>query len=213
MATILNGITGGFSGKVGNIIGSSWKGIDYMRSRATSIAQPNSPAQLEQRARFGTVGKFLRPLIPFLRIGFKSYAVKMSAFNAAMAYNFDNALTGTYPAFDIDYSKVSVSQGKLPGALNPASVAAIGGNVEFTWDNNSWEANAQATDKAVLVVYNPAKQAAVSVIGAITRAVGSQTITLPDAFTGDEVQCYIAFTNANKSVISNSQYVSGLIIT
>jgi len=213
MATILNGITGGFSGKVGNIIGGSWKGIDYMRSRATSIAQPNTPAQLEQRARFRTVGKFLRPLIPFLRIGFKSQAVKMSGFNAAMSFNLGNAIIGTYPAFDIDYSKVSVSQGNLAGPLNPTTVSATAGAIQFTWEDNSWETDASAADQAVLVVYNPARQAAVSVIGGITRAVGAQTITLPDAFAGDEVQCYIAFTNASKSVISNSQYVRGLIVT
>src|SRR5665647_1071313 len=119
MATILNGITGGFSGKVGNIIGGSWHGIDYMRSRATSISQPNTEAQLEQRARFGTVGKFLRPLIPFLRIGYKSQAIKMSGYNAAMSYTLENALIGAYPVYEIDYSKVLVSQGTLPEVLNP----------------------------------------------------------------------------------------------
>ena len=213
MGTIKQGILGGFSGTVGTVIGASWKGIDYMRSRATSVSNPNTPAQVQNRAKFAAIVKFLQPLTAFLRVGFKSQAIKKSGFNVAMALNFKSAITGTYPAFDIDYSKVTVSQGKLPGALNPANVAVIGGNVGFTWDDNTWETDATANDQAVLVVYNPAKQAAVSVIGAITRAVGSQTVTLPDSFTGDEVQCYIAFTNANQSVISNSQYVSGLIIT
>ena len=212
MATILNGITGGFSGKVGNIIGSSWKGIDYMRSRATSIAQPNSPAQLEQRARFGTVGKFLRPLIPFLRIGFKSYAVKMSAFNAAMSYNLENALTGVYPLYGIDYTKALISQGTLPEALNPEATSVIPGEVEYTWDNNSDHTGAMSTDKAMLVVYNPARQRTVTAVAGNTRASGSQTIVLPAVFAGDEVQCYISFQNTNQSVVSNSQFVSQLVV-
>ena len=35
MGTIKQGILGGFSGKVGTVVGSSWKGISYMRGLAT----------------------------------------------------------------------------------------------------------------------------------------------------------------------------------
>ena len=212
MATIVNGITGGFSGKVGNIIGGSWKGIDYMRSRATSVSQPHTPAQLEQRARFSTVGKFLRPLIPFLRIGFKNQAVKKSGYNAAMAYTLENAVTGVYPAFEIDYSKVLVSEGILTEALNPQVTASATGKINFTWENNSTDGDAMSTDKALLVVYNPVRKRVVSAVAGNTRVSGSQTITLPAAFTGDEVQCYIAFQNANQSDLSNSQFVSSLLV-
>ena len=212
MGTITKGILGGFSGKVGTVIGASWKGIDYMRSIATSVSNPRTPAQVEHRAKFATIVNFLKPLTAFVRFGFKSQAIKMSGYNAAMAANFKNAITGIYPAFAIDYTKVLVSQGNLPGAMNPTTVSAIAGTVRFTWENNSWETDASADDQAVLVVYNPIKQAAVSVVGVITRAVGAQSVTLPNSFTGDEVQCYIAFTNANQSVISNSQYVMGLIV-
>ena len=212
MGTITKGILGGFSGKVGTVIGASWKGIDYMRSIATSVSNPRTPAQMEHRARFATVVQLLKPLTAFLRICFKSKAIKMSAFNAAVAANFKNAITGIYPDFIIDFPQVMVSQGNLPGALNPATTSATAGEVEFTWENNSWETDASADDQAVLVVYNPIKKAAVSVEGGITRALGAQSVTLPISFAGDEVQCYIAFTNANKSVISNSQYVNGISV-
>ena len=213
MGTIKKGILGGFSGKVGTVIGGAWKGIDYMRSIATSVSNPNTPAQQEHRAKFGTIVKFLHSVTSIIRIGFKNQAVKMSAFNAAMSANFKSAVIGTYPAFVIDFTKVLLSKGNLPGALNPVAVAAIAGAVNFTWDDNTWETDAMANDQTLLIVINPAKEAAVSVKGLITRGVGAQTITLPNSYTGDEVQCYIAFTNANGSVISNSQYISDLIVT
>ena len=213
MGKINSGILGGFSGKVGTVVGAFWKGIATMRSLASSVSNPNTPAQLEQRAKFSAIVKFLKPLTSFLRIGFKNAAIKMSAFNAAMSYNYSHAITGTYPVFDIDYTKVLVSQGNFPGALNPVGEAGIAGAVDFTWDDNTWEAEATAEDLSVLVVYNPTKDAAVSVIGAITRAIGAQTITLPNSYAGDEVQCYIAFTNAKGSVISNSQFVGSVIVT
>ena len=213
MATISQGILGGFSGKVGTVIGGFWKGIAYMRSIPASVTQPNTPAQLEHRAKFKAAVNFLQPLTDFLRIGFKSYAVKMSAFNAAMAYTMNNAITGIYPLIEIDYSKVLVCRGTLTGALNPEATSAVPGEIEFTWDNNTLlGTNSQAGDKAVLVVYNPTRQVAVSVIGGNTRASGSQTIVLPAVFVGDEVQCYISFQNAGQSVVSNSQFVSQLVV-
>ena len=42
MGTIKKGILGGFSGVVGTVTGGNWKGIDYMRSRATSISNPRT---------------------------------------------------------------------------------------------------------------------------------------------------------------------------
>ena len=212
MGTISKGILGGFSGKVGTVIGGNWKGIDYMRSIPASVTQPNSPAQLDQRSKFTTVIEFLKPLTSLLRIGFKNQAVKMTEFNAAMAYNLRNAISGIYPAYAIDYANALISEGTLPEALNPTAVSAVAGKIAFTWGDNSSDGSAKGDDKVILVVYNPVKKKAVNVLGGNTRTSGSQVITLPASFSGDEVQCYIAFQNANQSVMSNSQFVIGLIV-
>ena len=212
MGTISKGILGGFSGKVGTVIGSSWKCIEYMRSLAASVSNPNSPAQLDQRARFNTVLQFLKPLTAFLRMGFKNKAVKMSGFNAAMSYNFSNALKGIYPAYEMDYTLVLVSQGSLPQALNPAAVSTTAGKIAYSWEDNSTDVDAMAYDKSVLVVYNPIKKRAITLEGGNTRMSESQVINVPASFSGDTVQCYLSFQTANGSVISNSQYVNGLIV-
>lgn len=212
MSTIKQGILGGFSGKVGTVIGGSWKGIEYMRGIAPSVSNPRTQAQINQRAKFSTVLKFLQPLTPFLRIGFKNEAIGMSAFNAAMSINIQNALKGTYPAYTIDYAKALVSRGTLPGALNPAAVSTTAGEVAFSWEDNSTDTNAMPDDKVVLVIYNPAKQRAITLVDGTTRISGNQVITVPASFSGDEVQCYIAFQNANQSVLSNSAFVNELVV-
>jgi hypothetical protein len=65
-------------------------------------------------------------------------------------------------------------------------------------------------DKAMLVVYNPSKGLSVSIAAGNTRASGSQVVTVPNLFAGDEVQCYLSFANANGSVCSDSQYVGAV---
>jgi hypothetical protein len=52
MGKIKEGILGGFKGKVGTVIGSSWNGIAYMRGLAQSVKNPKTAAQLQQRAYF-----------------------------------------------------------------------------------------------------------------------------------------------------------------
>ena len=212
MAIIKQGVLGAFSGKVGTVIGTSWKGIAIIRGIAASIANPRTPAQLEQRAKFSLVVKFLRPITAFLRIGFKSAALKMSAFNAAMSYNLDHAVTGIYPDFTLDYTKLRVTQGNLPGALNPAAVSVVAATVAFTWEDNSLDAETMANDKVVLLVYNPTKGQSVNAIGNMTRTDGAQSVVVPDSFSGDEVQCYISFINANESVVSDSLYVGSVLV-
>jgi hypothetical protein len=212
MGTIKKGILGGFSGKVGTVIGGNWKGIDYMRGKAASVSNPKTEAQLDQRARFGAALKFLQPLTSFIRVGFKNYAVKMTAFNSAMSYNLNNALSGVYPDYFIDYPSALVSRGSLPGALNPTVLSSTPGQVDFAWEDNSQDANASANDKVLLVVFNPIKQQAISIVGGNDRSAGNQFVTVPSTFGDDEVHCYIAFQNANQSVLSNSQYAGAVTV-
>ena len=49
MGTIKQGILGGFNGKVGTVVGASWKGIAYMRGQAQSVRNPKTAAQVMQR--------------------------------------------------------------------------------------------------------------------------------------------------------------------
>jgi hypothetical protein len=212
MGKINQGILGGVSGKVGNVIGASWKGIDYIRIMPSSVANPQTDAQLSQRQKLSVVIRFLQPISEFLRTGFKRYAVKMSGFNAATSYNIKNALTGTYPNYAIDYPSALVSKGQLAGVLNQVASSTVAGTVHFTWDDNSGEIGASANDKTLLVVYNPVQNQAVTVSALAERSNETQTITVPDSFQGDLVQCWIAFITIDGVETSNSGFAGAVTV-
>lgn len=96
MGTISKGILGGFSGTVGPVVGASWNGIDYIRSRPYSAGRIPSPAQQAQQARFGLMVGVLRPLNSFLGLSFRRAAKGMSGLNLAVRYNILNAIDGSY---------------------------------------------------------------------------------------------------------------------
>jgi hypothetical protein len=212
MGTISQGILGPFSGKVGSVVGGVWKGIAYMRSLPVSVANPQTDAQLAQRQKFSVTMRFLQPLSEFLKTGFKAYAVKMTGINAAMGYNIKNALTGTYPNIAIDYPNALVSRGNLAGVLNQVASSTVAGTVKFDWEDNTGEIGASALDKTLLVVYNPTQNQAVTVSQLAERADGTQTVTVPDSFSGDLCECYIAFITADGVTVSNSAFAGAVTV-
>ncbi len=212
MAVIKESPLGVISGKIGQIVGSTWKGINYVRVLAGSVANPQTDKQLAQRQKFGKTMQFLQPLSEFLQIGFRSYAVGMSGVNAAMKYNIKNALTGTYPNIAVDYPNALVARGNLAGSLNAVASSTVAGTVKFDWDDNTGEIGASATDKSLLVVYNAVQNQAVTVNELAERADGTQTVTVPSSFSGDLVQCYMAFI-AEDGTVSNSAFAGAVTVT
>lgn len=220
MARISKGILGGVSGKVGNVVGGNWKGIDYLRILPASVANPKTPKQMDQRTKFMKVINFLQPLTDVIRIGFKAYATKMTAFNAAMSYNFKHAITGSFPGYEIDYTKALISRGNLTGLHNPIASSDLAAQVSFSWDDNSGDGNALGTDKAMVVAINPVKEKATYVIEAASRVDGSANLTVPATWSGDTVHCFICMTvldalinNGNKKAISNSAYAGDVLVS
>jgi len=206
MGKISQGILGGLSGKVGNVIGGSWKGIDYIRIKPTSVANPRTTGQVNQRNKFTATIEFLQPNKEFINVGYKSYAIKKTAFNAAMSEILGNAITGIAPDFSVDYSAALLSKGSLSGVLNPSTDLTTTGQVSFSWDDNSTESNANATDKAMLLVYNPSKKESTYILAGAERNVGNEVVNIPSTYVGDTIELFMAFVAVDGKV-SNSSYV------
>jgi len=212
MAIISQGILGGVSGKIGNVIGGSWKGIDYLRIMPASVANPKTPAQMDQRSKFITVIKFLQPMVDFLRVGFKLYAIKMTQFNNAMSYNLKNAITGTYPDYTIDFSKALVSRGSLAGASG-ANVASVSDTeMTLSWADNTGTRGALATDKSLLLAYDTSTGTVVYNTAGAARSVGVQSLTVPAELSGGTFETFLGFISEDGALVANSVYVGSITL-
>jgi hypothetical protein len=207
MGKIAQGILGGFSGKVGTVVGGRWKNIDYIRAKPISVANPRTPGQVNQRNRFAITLEYLQPNLGFIQKGYKAYAVGKTEFNAAMSYVLNNAIAGTAPNFSVDYSLALLSRGSLPGVLNGATDLATAGQVTFSWDDNSTGINANSTDQAMVLVYNPSKKESIAILDGADRTTGTQVVTIPDGYAGDTVELFMAFVTPNGNQVSNSVYL------
>lgn len=113
MGTIKQGILGGFNGKVGTVIGSSWKGQAYMRGRAQHVKDPRTAGQVYQREALKILALALKPIASLLSVTFKERAHKMSGYNKAVSVNYKAAIyeSGGEPHFN--YEHLILSQGSL----------------------------------------------------------------------------------------------------
>lgn len=212
MGKISQGILGGVSGKVGNVIGGSWKGIDYLRIKPSSVANPRTEGQVTQRYKFTAALEFLQPSRDFIKVGFKNFANGMTEFNYAMSYILANAVTGDGLSASVDYTNALVSKGNLNGAANPAVSGISSGIATITWTDNSGGSNALATDKAMILIYNPVKKSSVYITSGADRNIGTQELPVPDSFIGDEVHVYFSFISADNRLVSNSMYLGVSVV-
>ena len=69
------------------------------------------------------------------------------------------------------------------------------------------ERNSHLADKVMVVAYNPIKGESIYLTEGATRADLSQTVVLPNSYTGDELQMFISFMSADETQLSNSAYI------
>lgn len=138
-----------------------------------------------------------------MRTGYREFTERQSAFNAAMSYIMKNAMTESELGLEIDYNKVLVSHGSLTQAIN-ATAAAENGKVLFSWEDNSGQGNATATDIAMVLMYDKEKNMAVYDISAATRSNTKAELILPEDWKHDTLIAYLGFRSANDNSVANS---------
>ncbi len=203
MGIINQGILGGFSGKVGPIVGFRWKSNYYIRARAAKVSNPRTPRQQEQRGKFATAFNFLKTIKPFIRMGYKEFTQDKSAFNAAMSYTLKRAVTGSGKDIAIDFNRALVSMGTLMPVFE-GTATQDRSKMTFNWHDNSGTGNAEDTDIAMLLVYNKDKEAAVYNAEAALRSDKHAELALPDNWQDDELVAYLSFCSADGSCVANS---------
>ncbi|MCS3797502.1 DUF6266 family protein [Niastella sp. OAS944] len=90
MAKFNDGINGSFKGKVGTVVGATWKGIPYMRSLPDPRISEPTKGEMKNRKKWALSQSWLQPITQFVRIGWKGYSQKSEGFIAAKSYLMKN---------------------------------------------------------------------------------------------------------------------------
>ena len=209
------GILGGFSGTVGTVIGSSnKKGDDVIRVKTKKKRPSNTEGQVNQQTKFGMVLEFMTPLNPLVKIGCsEASGVGMNPLNYACKTALNEAVIGDAPDFELDFSKVLISKGKVAQPTDTTAVLTAG-VVSFNWVDNSATGTGGAVINAVLVVYNAMNFQLSYSIGATTKTDKTGSLPIPNSAVGDKLLFYIFFQSAvDPLLVSTSQFLGSSIVT
>ena len=213
MGTYNKGILGPFSGKIGTVVGATWRGKFVMRSLPTKTDRTPTEDQQLQRDKFTVVSEFLTPIGSVITRYYGRSGGFTTRRNQAMSYHMKEAVEYVDPNFEILYNKVQIAKGDLLGVQNPAVNALGGGTIEYSWDDNSGQGSAKATDQLVIVMYAPAEKLYFTLLNATSRSEGAATINLPAYFTGLEVQSWITFAAEDGKAYATSVYMGVVVVS
>lgn len=166
MGIIRRGILGGFSGKVANVVGSSWKGIAVMRALPLSVTNPKTVGQVEQRSAFSIISKFASSILTvWVKPLWDRSAQSMSGYNAFIQQNVDIVKADKV----LDIENLVMSKGKLgvtplTGNLTSGSSAGM-----FGWDEEPTGSFQMSSDKLYLLIFDSNSKLIFHSSGVLTR--------------------------------------------
>ncbi len=212
MAIVQNPITGRSKKKFGTAVFSKQFGKNTMRTKPIEVSNPKTVPQKQQRSKFTLMVALSRMFLSFLRIGFKQVATSMSQFNMFMKTNIREVISGAYPNYTIDFTKLKVSKGTLMGVDGGTAAAAAGRLVNIAWVDNSGTGDALETDKALQLVINYDKGAVLQDTSTKSRIDEAASLTAPLSWVGDDVHVYLAFIDATGYKVADSSYLGTVTI-
>jgi hypothetical protein len=202
---ITQGILGGFSGKVGPVVGAKWKDIDYMKSYVIP-ANPNTPGQQTQRTRFTTIQEYARQVLSTLiQPYWDPFYSDKSGYNALMSNWLLNA-----DANDLLVAACSASKGTLaPQILTIATYDSVSGDVSISWNQNL-VGNQLATDLAKVLVFDKSSGLLYFEDSSDARSTNNTTFTINTGLTATNLECYLFFSQGSGSsmIVSDSDHLT-----
>lgn len=199
-------------GRTGNNVGRVRGGKNVFSMRPHPSSKPPTEAQLDVREQFSLIVTFLSWITSIIRVGFQGRSEGESAMNAAVSYNYRNAITGVSPNYVIDYPKMVYSKGQLSEAADPEVATTVASQVTFSWGTALESGEGSLTDLATVLVYNADKDKFLPIVGAAARSVQTYVLHVPATFTGDLLHCYISFVAVGGKAVSNSVYVGSVTV-
>jgi len=208
MGTIKRGILGGFKNKVGSVIGSSWKGIDTMRSMPLSVANPNTAKQKTVRGNFKTLVTAASAVnSTLIRPYWARFAKQMTGSNAFVRENYANFKN---PAVLFSENAI-LSKGKLDMVTNvdvtdtiyPAPL-----EVSFNKNTGTYGDDSDIVEAWGVLSNNASSNRTLEIklMSATTRGAGGFDVDRTMWEETDEFALHLTVRRADGTLVSNSLF-------
>lgn len=213
MARVQNTLIGRSSGSVGGATFTTWKGINVLKSKPISVANPKTLGQRQQRNRFALLVMIYRLIAGAVKIGYADMAIMMSAYNAFMSENVISATTVNLDgSADLVPSSLKVSKGTI-GVTPISLVDLIAGSLDvFVAFPVTIPVGGASNDIPYVVAYNETQDIWCYGNTNILRSDAETTASfLTELVSGDNIHTWLFFKSEDDNDTSDSFYSQNLV--
>ena len=212
MAKINWGITSGFIGKLGNVVGFNWKGQNIQRAHTVSASKARTKEQTLHRARFALITHAGGDLYEAIYAGFRFAARNRRTTQNGLFVkeNLKNVLGDVPELLNLDYEHLQLSMGNLLGV--EFGEAVVNGNVLSVsiTEANLDDRRVGEKDHVYLVAYCPELHNSKCMAVATRDEESEISLTMPAKWTGKRVYAYafvIGGASYNQGTASETEYL------
>jgi hypothetical protein len=204
MARFSSSTFGKISGKHGTTVAAVRKDGLCILKEYRVASNPNTIGQKNQRGKFG----FVMKEINCLRSVFTRNFGGQYGINKVVSIAMKTAVTGDFPDFKLDYTKLEVASGNLYNASNATLVRINENSLRLSWDTD-FIINGSPDDKVNLVILNSENRFVIERYECASRSEGTIEIEIPTDWGTSYIHTWLYYSSADGKKISISQYISG----
>ncbi|WP_158796636.1 DUF6266 family protein [Pedobacter sp. L105] len=210
-------IIGDISGKVGTVVLSTWRGLNIIKEVPSTRKNKKVPEKVaQQNGLFKIVSQFLEfSGNDIIKRGYQLRKKEnMTAFNFATSYHMLNAVTGTFPNFSIDLSKVKFSRplNSTQKGWNAVFIEDENGDLKVKWELNPFpKKTTQLDDEAVVIFYNATRGNFRISYDVQRSSLGYiYPVKRQPSLVGHEIFSWLFFISADGKLVSETTYLGML---
>lgn len=205
MGKLVGGPFGQLSGKTGDLVGGSWKGIATIKRYQPNVANPQTAGQVAQRSKMSNIVAFSQAILAsIIKPLWDRFQSGMSGYNAFVSRNID-LFSSAMPTV---FASLITSSGKMAStAITSMTVDASDKTLNLQWVNDSGQGFKLASDKVFVVFVNQTKGYvegfALSAVRDDAVVVARPTGAISPA---DVCHAYLSFLREDGTVVSVNSY-------
>lgn len=212
MAEIKEGILGGISGKLGPVVGFTWRDKKLIRSKPTKSNKPRTESQLTQQTKLRYCTQFLTPMRKFVNKYIFVPNKSQIGFEALLSKVMKDMYFEKDEQFRIDYTQFYFALGVLPTTLKTSVKFLKNEKLKLQWEDNSSQGIANSDDKLTVIALLQESHQFLLFERFANREDGKVSFVLPKEHSDSFVHLWYMWSNANDDLNSTSMYLGCLEI-
>lgn len=209
MAEIKDGILGGVQGKVGTVVGYTYRGKKIIRSLSDNSTKPATEAQILQRSKLTITVKFLKSIKGFVNA---HYPVVTTTNKIKVGYDQLRSEMMTN-GLEIKENMVHILPERVIlsiGILTPATIQNISflkdSKVKVRWDDILINALTNANDQLTMIAFNDELNTFYVAQHIAKRTDKFTHFELPEEWKEGTIHFWSVWVSTEKSINSTSSY-------